>query len=548
MQQLDFSYLIRYSIIFLIALLLTQCANIKTPTGGPKDTRPPQIDSTKAFTPNLSVNFTDKEILLPFDEWVVLKDVAKNIVISPPLANPLEISLKKKTVVIDLLEEKLRENTTYTINFGEAIQDLTEGNTPKDFRFIFATGPYIDSLSVQGTVRDAFTNELKEDIFVILYDNLEDSVVRKERPYYFAKTDKTGRFSIPNVKQDTFKIFALMDNNFNYLFDIENEPIGFLNQNIITTDSLQESFELQLFKEEGVLKLMRPVVEHYGHTKLILNKPLTYNLSVTVENKPADIIDKVHFENDTIHYWYANASADSLIFIVENLKGWKDTITVQMKDQTNLDSTNLKFQLAKKSSLFVKQNPDQPITLSFNHPFISLDSSKVIWSLDSTIINKTVLFTIDEIDPKVINFTNTWKEKGIYELMILPYGTMDIFGLENQDTIKLTYQIEERKRFGNVIATVENLDTAASYIIQLLTKSDQLIGEFLATQKATATHKFLSVKATDYKLRVIEDKNKNGRWDTGKYPTLQPEPLFLMPSAQNLRPNWELDLKLSIQR
>ena len=141
---------------------------------------------------------------------------------------------EKKTVVIDLEEEKLRDNTTYTINFGEAIQDLTEGNAPKDFRFIFATGPYIDSLSVQGTVRDAFTNELKEDVFVILYDNLEDSVVNKERPYYFAKTDKTGKFRIPNVKQDTFKIFALIDNNFNYLFDAENEQIGFLNQNIIT--------------------------------------------------------------------------------------------------------------------------------------------------------------------------------------------------------------------------------------------------------------------------------------------------------------------------
>ncbi len=539
--------LITWCCLFIIMQLLIQCASIKTPTGGPKDETPPQIDSSKTFTPNLSVNFSEKEILLPFDEWVVLKDVAKNIVISPPLENTIDIKIKKKTVIVNLEEENLRPDATYTINFGDAIQDLTEGNAPPDFRFIFATGPYIDSLEVTGTVRDALTNELQEEVFVILYDILEDSVVQKERPYYFARTDKNGKFRIPNVKQDTFKIIALVDNNFNYLYDSEAEKIGFLDSNIITIDSVKSNFDLQIFQEEGEIRSMRPIVEHYGHIKLILNKPLTYNISVELENRPTTINEKILFEQDTIHYWYSNVNTpDSLNFYVQNTKGWRDTVTVQLKDQTSLDNANLQFQLAYNAPTFINQNPDREGVFEMNHPIEDVDTGKLIWFIDSIEANTILSFQIDTLNPKQLNFTPRWKEGQVYEVIILPDGLTDMFGLTNQDSIKLIYKVEERKKFGNVTATVENLDSSQHYVIQLLNKQDEVIDEFFAKNQTTATHKFISVKATDYKLRVIEDRNQNKRWDTGKYPNLQPEPIFLTPSVQNLRQNWELDIKLRI--
>jgi len=238
---MNFSYLFP---VWLLALALVSCARQGAPTGGPKDTTPPSVD-TLYSTRNYSTRFKPSKIELRFDEWVTLSDAANQIVVSPPLAKRPEVILRGKTVTLAFdPSEQLRDSATYTINFGTAVKDLHEGNSAKDLRFVFSTGDLIDSLRVSGRVADALSGEPVENISVMLYDIAADSVVRKSRPYYFSRTDKSGRFDIRNVKAGRFKVAAIEDADQNLRWDGENEKIAFLDTLLSVQDSAQNIVSL----------------------------------------------------------------------------------------------------------------------------------------------------------------------------------------------------------------------------------------------------------------------------------------------------------------
>ena len=156
----------------------------------------------------------------------------KKVVISPPLDQFPDISLKGKSVVISF-KEPLKLNTTYTVNVGDAIKDITEGNVMKGFSFVFSTGPKLDSLQISGLVLDAEKSQVVEDVIVMLYKDLSDSAVYKHKPYYFGRTDKSGKFTIEHLQEGTYKLFALKDANFNLIYDQLSEPIAFSDTSII---------------------------------------------------------------------------------------------------------------------------------------------------------------------------------------------------------------------------------------------------------------------------------------------------------------------------
>ena len=204
------------------------CANVGTgPGGGPKDEKPPVLQTDQS-TPNLQTNFKKQDINLVFDEYVEVKNIFDEVIISPPLQKRWKLSQKLKTVTFEFdKDEVLREDATYTINFGAAVQDYTAGNKVPDLRFVFSTGDFIDSMEVSGRITNALTGAAEKDVLLMLYDNLSDTVVRKERPFYFARNDGKGNYTIKNVKTDTFKVFAIKDEGQQYLFDQETEAIGF---------------------------------------------------------------------------------------------------------------------------------------------------------------------------------------------------------------------------------------------------------------------------------------------------------------------------------
>jgi len=203
------------SILFILVVIAqfqvitVGCANIIAPMGGPKDSLPPQLvevrpaDSTR--------HFTGKRIVFEFDEFIAPPDnIQENLLVSPlPKLNPL-VTSKLRTLTV-VLKDTLQENTTYSINFGNAIKDINEGNVLKNFTYIFTTGSTLDSLTVSGKVIVAETGLPDSTLIAALHLNTDDSAVVKERPRYVTRLDKDGQFTFHNLPPDTFALYVFKD-------------------------------------------------------------------------------------------------------------------------------------------------------------------------------------------------------------------------------------------------------------------------------------------------------------------------------------------------
>lgn len=241
-------------------------------SGGPTDEDPPNVVASKPA--NYSVNFSGSKIEITFDEYITLNNVNQTLVVSPPMKEKPEIKLKNKTIIITLFDE-LKENTTYTLNFGNSIEDNNERNVLENFEFVFSTGPLLDSLAIEGSIVSAFNlKPSKEPFIIMLYDKLEDSIPMQELPLYIGRSDKEGKFRINNLKADTFKLFALNDLNYNYLFDLPNENIAFY-------DSL-----IYLFPE-----YLDPYVPDTTHTDTIISAKDSISVS-GLERKKKEAYEK----------------------------------------------------------------------------------------------------------------------------------------------------------------------------------------------------------------------------------------------------------------
>jgi hypothetical protein len=214
----------KYKFIFAILslpILFAGCAKIGSPTGGPKDETPPKV--IKSVPDNYSTNFDNKRIEIEFDEFIQLKNINQELVVSPPQKVKPVVRLRNKVMLIDLQEE-LIDSTTYTLNFGQAIVDNNESNLLENYQFVFSTGRHIDSLGVSGLIVNAFDLKPSEEpVTIMLYDKFYDSVPYLEIPTYIGKSNKKGYFEVNNLKSDTFKVFALKDKNYNLIYDLPDE-------------------------------------------------------------------------------------------------------------------------------------------------------------------------------------------------------------------------------------------------------------------------------------------------------------------------------------
>jgi Uncharacterized protein conserved in bacteria len=494
-------------------------------------------------TPNLQTRFTKQPIELVFDEWLKLENTYKEIVISPPLEFNPEVKLRGKKVRFKFHEDEvLRPEATYTINFGKSVKDLNAGNVVEDLRFVFSTGDYIDSLEVKGKITDALNGEGVEDVLLMLYDNLSDTVVRTERPFYFARTDKSGAFKIENVKSDTFKVFALVDNNFNYLFDSESEKIAFQEAPIILPDSSLTSISLELFAEQARLRLLKKDTSRYGLLKLIFNDS-PENLELLSEDSLYYI---QYLEEDSLKIWYQLADNQN----------WPLYVPVDTIIDTLVLTANRKAAFLEKTqlvagkapnSLAIDLNPSKAVRWSFNHPLVSVDTV-LIQCFEDSIKNLVPLnLSIDTTDQRELAIQYRWKEKIKYELLILPNALTDIYGLKNQDSIRQEYQILERDAFGDINLKVEDIPEGQYFVLQLLFKNDNLVDEFSVGGDSIFQKSYTALPPGSYSIRITEDRNNNGRWDTGHYDRKeQPERRFTRP-IEELRASWEVESTISLK-
>jgi len=214
-------------LIPFLTIFLTRCANPVTPQGGPKDIHPPKIIAYEP--PNLTSHFQSRRIKITFDEFVQLKDVRNQITISPPLLPKTDFSLHAKSLLVKF-NDSLKTNTTYSITFGEAISDLTENNILHNFIYVFTTGAYIDSLTLQGKIIDAYNLTPQKDVYAMLYVNENDTLPFDSlpycvRPYYLAKTNENGEFIFHNIRNVLYKLFALKDMSGDFLYNLATEKV-----------------------------------------------------------------------------------------------------------------------------------------------------------------------------------------------------------------------------------------------------------------------------------------------------------------------------------
>jgi len=359
------SYSLAAGFILAGLIILTGCAKMGAPTGGIKDTTPPEyIEGTPE---NRTLNFSGKQIELVFDEYIQLKDLNRELQVSPPMKEKPEILLRDKSIRINL-EEPLHPQTTYTINFGKAISDLNEGNPLLDFEFVFSTGDHIDSLSVTGKTLNASDHQpLKDaDVLVMLYDNLSDSAPLLEIPQYIGRANSNGLFSINNIRADTFRIMALNDVNGDLKYNPETESVAFLDSMLVVSpltikpvnfirDTLKVIRETKKSGKTNSATL--PVADSavsLGRKLNALNVALYYFLE---ESNKVYLTTKKRESREKLQFVFSRPLHDSLLVSPINyspLSGWfireetagRDSITYWITDSVMAGRDTLSFKVA----------------------------------------------------------------------------------------------------------------------------------------------------------------------------------------------------------
>ena len=303
-------------------LFFANCAKRGTITGGKKDTIAPKI--TNSFPENFTTNFKGNEIKIHFDELIKVKDINKQLIISPPMKKqPTIVPQGSASKFISIkIADTLQENTTYSFNFGQSITDNNEGNPYSQFKYVFSTGNYIDSLTVVGKIKDAYLQKPDNFVSIMLYDakTFTDSTVYKETPLYVTNTlDSLKIFSLENLKEGKYHIIALKDKAGNNKFDPKSDKIAFFKDPIeIPTATM---YELELFAEKMPFRAEKPTQE--SNNKLFMAfEGNSKNIKVTAKNGQDNIPIKLtkfpKKDTDSVQLFYPKIELDSLEITVEN--------------------------------------------------------------------------------------------------------------------------------------------------------------------------------------------------------------------------------------
>ncbi|MFA5648536.1 MAG: Ig-like domain-containing protein [Bacteroidales bacterium] len=571
-------------IAFLISLFFPRCAIQVAPTGGPMDTIAPILINSK---PSMhATQFKGKSISLTFDEYIKLEKISEKLVLSPPQEQLPEFKIRGKGIDI-IFAESLADSTTYTLYFADAIVDNNEGNKMENFEFAFSTGHEIDSLRVQGKIVDAFDKKPREGVFVMLYDSFNDSTPIKERPQYVTKTNKSGFFRLSNLKQNNYKIFALADGNSNYKFDQISEEIAFREQPIDTSMLLTPTqanatrdtlLVLSMFKEENKAIVLtdfnRPQrrLLKFGFTKPLTDTLIVTPLNVSFDTTKQWFINGYSPSLDTINFWITDSvisQIDTLVVkaiysktdSVLNLVQTKDTLRMFFQDKSTTTSKrkqkedeneaaqkpvlNIKLSVGKGESI----PPTQKLYLNFNIPLLSIDTSLIsIFNLTDSVYLPNIVPKPDTLNPTQYEIKQLWTSKTPYRFTALPGAFVNLDGLTN-DTLLVAFAGADPDKYGTIKVALTNVKP--NVIAELLDGKGNVVDSKIITSDTLTT--FTYVKPANYSMRFIEDKNRNGKWDTGSYLNcIQPENVYIYQDDNKnkeiqVRANWEYELKYKLK-
>jgi len=475
-----------YLLAFLCAC--SGCANISSPTGGKKDTRPPKLLSITPADSLLNTRLSRLE--MHFDEYVTVADAQKEVIISPILTIPPTVTGLNKHVVLKLEDTLLEDNTTYRISFGRSIRDLHEGNAFSGFTYTFSTGRYFDSMELKGTIINAATGlPDTSGILVILYKAAEnDSAVVKKKPMYAARPDNKGAFHFKGLPGRHFRIYALKDDNNNMIYDGGTEMIAFNDSLVTPADSAVQTIGLRLFAELP----------------------------------------------DT-----ANSAKDSVKPSKKMLKGKMRGVVIDtnLVYTTNLDTTN-----SSRKTFDITDS----IKMVFNRwPILAKEKISIIFDSAETEVRVPVRVRQDSSKPGLIYVIAHLAENTVYTMRV-DTGFAKDTGNKSVSTARYKFRTFDKDDYGKIKLNLPGRYYSSKQGNAPVSRPDYLLmamagNDTLYRQKITDTVVFFSrLRPASYTFRIIVDKNRNGKWDTGDLlGKRQPEEVMPGPAPLSLKAGWE---------
>lgn len=577
-------YLLLFVLFFACGILA--CARIGNPTGGPRDYDPPRfVQSTPE--PN-AIHFSGNKIELFFDEYLILNEPNTKVIVSPPQKEMPVIRALGKRILIEL-KDSILPNTTYTFDFTNAILDNNERNPLEGFTYAISTGEVVDSLIISGQLLNASNLEPMPNIMVGLHSNTADSAFTRQPFDRTSITNDRGYFQIRNIAPGSYRVYALDDANRNYYFDQPTEAIAFSDSIYIPTfeeavraDTIwQDSLTIDTILQVPYTRFLPDDLKLFFFNEVFdqqyfmgSERPNAYQFSLSfnsVKALPPDIRllnDSLSHLTDwyvmeyaptgnILNYWITDslvAKTDSLfvemIYLADDtlrqLAGRTDTLQLVYKEKvlSRREREKLEKETPKIEFLDISLLPGgtmdvtDTLRFSFAEPLIDFDPSTIIFEQKVDTIWEPRRFSLvqDSLNPRIYFVDHRWPYGESYQVRIDSAAIHSAYGKWNKP-FSNSFEIRPEKYYAHLYVSIKGGEGAG--VGQLLNSNDGVVREAKLKDGEIA---FENLKPGTYYLRYIEDRNNNGKWDTGNFAEgLQPEAVYYYPGSFELREyqEWE---------
>lgn len=522
--------------LLLFALLTFSCARVGSPVGGSKDTIPPVVLGSNIDTTRINVPRDIKELRIDFDEYINLKDINKQLIISPPLKKIKKIlpsGIANKYLLIKW-DDTLQANTTYNFNFGNAIVDNNESNALQYYNFAFSTGDKIDDLFVTGELKSMFSDSEKKveepNLVVGLYQE-KDSMDYRQKPYYITKADPDGYFELNYLSPGNYRLLAFEDTNSNSVYDPGKEKVGFLKEPI-TLDKSVSGLKVNLFPSKKKSKYVEMKEVPGGILMNFEGNPDPVKV-LSLNEKLQDYKVTQAPKSDSVYIWFDAKKADVGISASENLKFSYD-------DGIKQDTVSVFYRYNAKNEMTIsnaKSNliaPNQDFVITSNYFVDKIMPEK--WNLVSDSITQDFTAKIQENNAFQIVVKSDFKEGKKYSLTV-PKESVSSFYESILKSYRFDFEINKTEKFGILVLTLENAPEE-NFWLQILTENGNVAYSRYGKEK---TFNFNSLLPGKYKLRILVDENNNGIWDGADFENgIFAEEIYLYNKTLEIRPLWEI--------
>ena len=524
------------------ALLLAAgaCAIISSPRGGLVDEVGPVLDTLES-SPNFLLDARPRELTLEFDEYVVLKDATRNVVLTPtPAAGKPRFEQRARRVTVDLSEVEYRDSTTYQLQFGDAIQDLNEGNPAAALRYVFSTGPYLDSLTIRGEVADALTGEPVVGALAGLYRSASDTALTRAAPDYFARTDSSGRFLLDYLSPGTYQLAAYADENANYRLNEGEEALAFLSAPVtVAADAPDTVYTLVSSATYAPLRTLRGEQLHPGYLRLTLNRPAA-DADILVEGVPGETLLRFA-DADTLFIAY-DPPVDTLAALV-------------LRRDTLVDSVRLRRLVSATPPAIVRQGRQRPVpgepaqSYGFNVPLASVNPDSIRVLIDSVEVAKG-RFGVSPTDPRRLRWDYPSDTLAGYELLLSPGALTGLHGerLVTPDTLRLSPK--RASDFGQLTLTFtfDSAGVGRGYVAEVLKEDDTPERTLVLAKADTAETVVLRrLPPGTYRVRLTDDDDGDGAYSPGDpRRRTQPERVRVY-AIEQVRADWTLEQVIEVR-